>query len=128
VIVEALMEGHPNLGAAFESVKASYLEEAITALVSTAIPSEAIYRGAAWDDPDTGQVWENDVVAVAGNFVSIFEAKSGRIKDAWRHAKPAKELQRTVRRTWRAIGSATELSRHATAERAATAQGYWRAD
>jgi len=84
VIMEALMEGHPNLEAAYESAKASYLEEAVTALVSTAMPSAAIYRGVAWDDPDTGQTWENDVVAVVGNFIFIFEAKSGWIKDASR--------------------------------------------
>jgi hypothetical protein len=84
VIIEALMEGHPPLEAAYESARASYLEEAITALVSTAMPSAAIYRGVAWDDPDTGQTWENDVVAVVGNFIFIFEAKSGRIKDAAR--------------------------------------------
>jgi hypothetical protein len=48
------------------------------------MPSAAIYRGVAWDDPDTGQTWENDVVAVVGNFIFIFEAKSGWIKDASR--------------------------------------------
>jgi hypothetical protein len=31
VIMEALMEGHPNLEAAYESARASYLEEAVTA-------------------------------------------------------------------------------------------------
>jgi hypothetical protein len=78
------MEGYPNLEAAYESARASYLEEAITALVSTAMPSAAIYRGVVWDDPGTGQTWENDVVAVVGNFIFIFEAKSGQIKDAAR--------------------------------------------
>jgi hypothetical protein len=84
VIVEFLIHGHSNLEAAYESARASYLEEAIIGLVSTAMPSGAIYRGVAWDDPDTGQTWENDVVAVVGNFIFIFEAKSGRIKDASR--------------------------------------------
>jgi hypothetical protein len=84
VIMESVMEGHPSLEAAYESARASYLEEAIKALVSTGMPSAAIYRGVAWDDPDTGQTWENDVIAVVGNFIFIFEAKSGRIKDASR--------------------------------------------
>jgi hypothetical protein len=84
VIMEALMEGHPKLEGAYEGARASYLEEAITTLVFTAMPSAAIYRGVAWDDPDSGQTWENDVVAVVGNFIFIFEAKSGRIKDASR--------------------------------------------
>jgi len=84
VIMEALMEGHLHLEAAYESARANYLEEAIMALVSTAMPSAEIYRGVAWDDPDTGQTWENDIVAVVGNFIFIFEAKSGRIKDASR--------------------------------------------
>jgi hypothetical protein len=84
LIMEALMEGHPALEAAYESARANYLEEAITALISTAMPSATIYRGVVWNDPDTGQTWENDVVAVVGNFVFIFEAKSGQIKDAAR--------------------------------------------
>jgi hypothetical protein len=87
VIMESLMEGHPGLEAAYEGARASYLEEAITTLVSTGMPSAAIYRGVAWDDPDTGQTWENDVVAVVGNFIFIFEAKSGRIKDASRRGE-----------------------------------------
>jgi hypothetical protein len=37
-----------------------------------------------WTDPDDGRVWENDVVALVGNFIFIFEAKSGGIKDAAR--------------------------------------------
>src|SRR5262249_39064186 len=69
VIMEALMEGHSNLEAAYESARASYLEEAVTALVSTAMPSATVYCGVFWDDPDTGQTWENDVVAVVGNFI-----------------------------------------------------------
>ncbi|MGJ0391549.1 MAG: hypothetical protein ACR650_02120 [Methylocystis sp.] len=84
VIIEALIEGHSDLEAAYENARASYLEEAIIALVSTAMPSAAVYRGVAWDDPETGRTWENDVVAVVGNFIFIFDAKSGRIKDASR--------------------------------------------
>lgn len=84
VILESLMEGHRTLESAYESARSDYLEEAITSLVTIAMPSASVYRGVAWDDPDTGQVWENDVVAVVGNFIFIFEAKSGRIKDAAR--------------------------------------------
>ncbi|WP_441258657.1 hypothetical protein AB7008_08395 [Bradyrhizobium sp. 521_C7_N1_3] len=84
VILESLMEGHRALEVAYESARANYLEEAIADLVTTAMPSASVYRGVAWDDSETGQVWENDVVAVVGNFIFVFEAKSGRIKDAAR--------------------------------------------
>lgn len=84
VIIEFLIKGYPKLEAAYESARASYLEEAIKTLVSTAMPSAVVYRGVAWDDPDTGKTWESDVVAVVGNFIFIFDAKSGRIKGASR--------------------------------------------
>jgi hypothetical protein len=83
-IMEALMEGHQNLQVAYESARSIYLEEEIAALVSTAMPSAEVHRGVVWDDPETNQNWENDIVAVVGNFIFIFEAKSGQIKDAAR--------------------------------------------
>ncbi|WP_269714427.1 hypothetical protein [Caulobacter sp. NIBR2454] len=83
-IVEGLMTGHTALKAAYENARASYLEATIVDLVKTGMPSAAIYHSVLWDDPEEGKVWENDVVAVIGNFVFLFEAKSGGIKDAAR--------------------------------------------
>jgi len=83
-IVEGLMEGHPGLQIAYENAKADYLESATAALLRSAMPSATVYEGVIWDDPETGQQWENDVVAVVGNFIFVFEAKSGRISDAAR--------------------------------------------
>ncbi|WP_186397202.1 hypothetical protein [Stappia sp. TSB10GB4] len=83
-IVEGLMVGHKKLEVAYEDARADHLEQAIAALLSTAMPSAIIYRGVVWDDPNTDKTWENDVVALLGNFIFVFEAKSGRIKDAAR--------------------------------------------
>lgn len=83
-IMEGLMADHEKLEVAYEDARADSLEQAIEALLSTAMPSATIYRGVVWDDPNTGKTWENDVVALLGNFIFVFEAKSGRIKDAAR--------------------------------------------
>src|SRR5690606_27452969 len=84
VIMEGLTVGHEKLEVAYEDARADHLEQAVAALLSTAMPSATIYRGVVWDDPNTGKTWENDVVALLGNFIFVFEAKSGRIKDAAR--------------------------------------------
>lgn len=84
LILEGVMEGHPKLMAAYEKARADYLEEAIEITVQRAIPSARCYKKVTWIDPNTGKRWENDVVAVVGNFIFLFEAKSGRIKDAAR--------------------------------------------
>jgi len=83
-IVEGLMEGHSALQNAYEAARADYLESATAALLRSAMPSARVYESVVWDDPETGQQWENDVVAVVGNFIFVFEAKSGRISDAAR--------------------------------------------
>jgi hypothetical protein len=83
-IVEGLMAGHKALKKAYEDARASYLEATIVDLIKMGIPSAAVYRSVLWDDPKEGKVWENDVVAVVGNFVFLFEAKSGAIKEAAR--------------------------------------------
>jgi hypothetical protein len=83
-IMEGLMVGQKTLEVAYENARADYLEQSIVALLETAMPSATIYRGVVWDDPNTGKTWENDVVALLGNFIFVFEAKSGRIKGAAR--------------------------------------------
>lgn len=83
-IVEDLIEGHPSLERAYEDARAEYLEAQVADIVSAALPNAEVYRSVLWDDPDTGKTWENDVVALLGNFVFVFEAKSGRLNDVAR--------------------------------------------
>lgn len=43
-----------------------------------------MYDNVVWTSPDDGHSYENDVVAAVGNFIFLFEAKSGKIKDGSR--------------------------------------------
>jgi hypothetical protein len=83
-IIEHLIAGHEALETAYEKARSDYLENAIVDLIKTGMPSATVYRGVCWDDPESGKRYENDVVAIVGNFAFLFEAKSGRIKDAAR--------------------------------------------
>jgi len=83
-IIENLIAEHAELKTAYEDARAGYLEDKIAELISTGMPSAKVYRSVVWVDPDDGRIWENDVVAVVGNFIFIFEAKSGGIKKAAR--------------------------------------------
>jgi hypothetical protein len=81
LIVEGLMEGNKPLLEAYARARAAHLEDAIFNNLRRAMPSAEIYRNVEWDDPKTQTRYENDVVAVIGNFIFLFEAKSGRISD-----------------------------------------------
>lgn len=83
-IMEGLIGGHRDLQIAYEDARAKHLENAVASLISISMPSASVYHGVVWDEPDTGKRWENDVVALLGNFVFVFEAKSGRFHDAAR--------------------------------------------
>ncbi len=83
-IAEYLMSGYPLLESAYAVARSTYLEKAVVKIIETAMPSAKVYQCTKWIDPDTGKIWENDVVALIGNFIFLFEAKSGQIKDAGR--------------------------------------------
>ena len=73
-----------DLTLAFSKSKATALEELVFETVSEAIPSARVYRKVVWNDPESGKPYENDVVAILGNQIFIFEAKSGKIPDSAR--------------------------------------------
>lgn len=83
-IVERLIVGDGLLETAYSDARTRYLEDAVAQEVRTAMPSARIYQGVFWNDPDTKVRYESDVVAVLGNHIFIFEAKSGKVKDAAR--------------------------------------------
>jgi hypothetical protein len=83
-IIEGLIEGNKLLEAAYFDARAEYLEDAIATILTTAMPSASVFQSVEWDDPVTGKRYENDVVATVGNYVFLFEAKSGRISGAAR--------------------------------------------
>ncbi|MCE2564625.1 hypothetical protein [Komagataeibacter sp. FNDCF1] len=89
-IMEDLIAGHSELQSAYISARAEYLEATIAAIVSKSMPSAKIHRSVVWTDPETNKRWENDVVAFLGNFVFVFEAKSGRIGDSARRGGEGK--------------------------------------
>lgn len=83
-IIEGLIAGHSQLESAYADARAGYLEAKIVAVVSEAMPGAEVHSNVVWTDPETSKRWENDVVALLGNFVFVFEAKSGRIRDSAR--------------------------------------------
>lgn len=83
-IVEGVIKGQPDLEAAYEKARSDELEAQIEAALGRAMPEASVHSSVMWKDDLTGKTYENDVVAVIGNLLLVFEAKSGRIKDAAR--------------------------------------------
>lgn len=80
-IIETLLPNDTKSLNALSDARAEILEELIYETVQAAMPSAKVYRSVIWTDPKDGKSYEHDVVAVLGNQVFIFEAKSGKIKE-----------------------------------------------
>jgi hypothetical protein len=96
LIVEHLIEGHKELEMAFSDAKAEFLEFKIAEILRCAMPSAIVYQNVLWTDNESGKVYENDVVALIGNTIFLFEAKSGRIADSVRRGSSV-SLQKQIK-------------------------------
>lgn len=88
-IFEQLIAHSAALERAYFDARSEVLEESIRAHISTAMPSARTYHKVLWRDDD-GTLFENDVVAIVGNTIFLFEAKSGRLHDAARRGAELK--------------------------------------
>lgn len=83
-IVERLMGSDAKLEKAYGRARTHYLEDDVERIVRRSLPSARVHAGVKWTEPDTGRIYEHDVVAVLGMQVLIFEVKSGRLSPAAR--------------------------------------------
>lgn len=83
-IFEQFLAGRPELEQAYASARARFLENTVKTYVSTGMPNARTYQKVMWRDSATGTVYENDVVALIGNTIFLFEAKSGKLDDVAR--------------------------------------------
>lgn len=95
-IIEALLPDDTKTRNVLSDARAEVLEELIFETVEAAMPSAKVYRSVVWTDPKDGKGYEHDVVAILGNQVFIFEAKSGKIKEPARRGGIA-SLKSTLR-------------------------------
>jgi hypothetical protein len=84
LILEQFISGNGVLESAYSEARSAFLEETVERRVASAMPSARTFRGVMWRDNVSGILYENDVVAVIGNTVFLFEAKSGRLDEAAR--------------------------------------------
>jgi hypothetical protein len=83
-IFEQFIAGRPALEEAYSHARAKFLEDKIESHISTGMPSAKVYKNVMWRDPTTERLYENDLVALIGNTIFLFEAKSGKLDDAGR--------------------------------------------
>jgi hypothetical protein len=88
-MAEYLIGDDEPLQKAYNKGRGDYLEDAVASLLGEAMPSARILRNIFWTDPETGCRYENDVVAILGNHIFLFEAKGGKIKPASRRGGAA---------------------------------------
>jgi hypothetical protein len=78
-IFEKYIDSSEALKNAYANARSDYLEDEVERLIKTGLPSAEVYRSVMWKDPSSGVEYENDVLAIVGNTIILFEAKSGRI-------------------------------------------------
>jgi hypothetical protein len=83
-IFEQFLVERPALEQAYSDARAKFLEDMIETHVSTGMPSARTYQKVMWRDDSTETLYENDVVALIGNTIFLFEAKSGKLDDVAR--------------------------------------------
>jgi hypothetical protein len=83
-ILEQFIEGRPSLERAYSDARAEFLEGTIERHVATGMPSAKTYRKVMWRDETSGTLYENDVLALIGNTIFLFEAKSGKLDEVAR--------------------------------------------
>ncbi len=93
-ILEYLIASDMRLKKAYTKSRAEFLEDKVERLVREALPNADVYQGVAWRPEGSTELFENDVVALLGNTILLFEAKSGRLDQAARRGG-IKKLTRT---------------------------------
>ena len=88
-MAEYLIGEDETLQKAYNKARGDYLEDAVASLLAETMPSARILRNIFWTDSETGRRYENDVAAILGNHIFLFEAKSGKIKPASRRGGAA---------------------------------------
>ena len=83
-ILEELIPDDEGARSNFSQCRSEVLEELVFETVSQALPSAMVYKGVIWKSPENGKWYENDVVAILGNQIFMFEAKSGKISNVAR--------------------------------------------
>lgn len=83
-IFEQFLAGHPALEQAYSAARAEFLEDIVETHVASGMPSAKTYKKVMWRDDASGTLYENDLVAVIGNTIFLFEAKSGKLDDVAR--------------------------------------------
>jgi len=84
MVVEGVIGSNERLNSAYSQARTRYLEEAVEGIVHNAMPNARIFTNVKWNDPDTHEDGEHDVVAVLDNQLIVFEARSGKLSSSSR--------------------------------------------
>jgi hypothetical protein len=80
-------------------IRAKYLERFVAEIFGNAAPSAEIFRGIHWKEPDTGKLFETDLLVITDTHALIVECKAGRITARARRgdiARLEKEVGRLI--------------------------------
>ena len=80
--MELVIADDAELRTKYELSRAKFLEDEVERLFKEAFPSAKVYRGSLWTDPESGKVYENDLLVLIDSYLFIIEAKSGKFSES----------------------------------------------
>lgn len=88
LMMETLIAENEELRILYADRKATFLERSVEQIFRRHFPDAEILAGGKWVDPNTGVVYENDLLVVLDRFAIIVEAKSGTVTPPARRGAP----------------------------------------
>jgi len=95
-MMERIVSLIPDLQDRYEKCRGRFLEEQVEWLFKQVFPMAHVYAGSKWDDPMSGEQFENDLLVVIDAYLIVVESKAAKVTEAARRGTPDR-LQRTIK-------------------------------
>lgn len=89
-ILEDFIKTDTGLIKKYNQNKAKYLETTLNRIFTDAFPNGKVFQGSTWECPETGKVFENDLIITIEDFAIIVEAKSGSVSPYAKRGEPTR--------------------------------------
>ena len=96
-MLETLLSEIPDLDEPYRKARAGFLENEVAAEIRKALPTATIHTGVEWRDPESGRLYETDVLALLDSVVLVVECKSGRITESARRGS-SERLRKEIKK------------------------------
>ncbi len=96
-MLETLLSEFPDLEEPYRKSRSGFLEKEVAAEIRKTLPTSTIHTGVEWLDPESGRLYETDIIALLDSVVFVVECKSGRITESARRGS-SERLRKEIKK------------------------------